>query len=298
MPRVLYPTRASPPVVEPALDSWFRPAQEPARPPPRCREGWACAPLEPSLVLTPVLDWLRPAERPVRPRPRPTPGETTFVNAPENYAPPPPDTVTLDMWFRPAGVPTRRAPQPFWSGWYDRCPYVAPAVAVVPTPPPTPATPGGRATPLGIGSADSDALRAFQDRYEAAGGSLVGDRLYTSDLPARLELPYAQVQSAQLKPPDFQASIDGLDYYLDYRLVTLTLVGVGKRAVGDLLEQLKGAYAFRSFEIPNAFHRATWLAGESLKPDPAPSRRGERAYRGTLQFHLWAVRVVPARRRA
>lgn len=255
----------TPPLEQPAagedvtLDKWVGPLSVPVSRKRGREPGWQSPAIEPTLFTTPVIDWLRPTETPTWPKPRIL-FRQGFVVRPEE------PTVWVEP--EPGTTPPPEEPLPPW---------------ISPTYPNL-----KRWT-----SVDCDALEGFQKRWFAEGLHTVIPHVYTDDLPANLSLPYAQINSKKLKAPEYQASvISPGDDYLDYRKVTISILGFGKKAVGDLMGTTMGVYSFRLFDVPNSQMRACWFAGEELLQEPN-SKWGNRVWKGVIEYEVWLVRVLP-----
>ncbi len=146
-------------------------------------------------------------------------------------------------------------------------------------------------------SADTDLEKGVQTLWatNSAIANLVPGGLFTESVKGNLTMPYAQAMSRKSRNPEYQAPVIKGDPYLDYRKLTFTLVGVGKAAVGDLLEQIKPLFPQSGFPIPNAEIRrcVPMDGGEEVVEDETASKSGDKVFRGTLMYEIWAVRFVP-----
>lgn len=254
----VYPIQPPAAIEDVTLDKWAGLLSVPVVRKRGREPGGFTPPIEPTLFTTPVIDWLRPTEIPTRPRPRIL-FRKGFVVRPEEPT----------VWVEPTTT-TTPAPDPV-------PPWVNPSYPNLKR----------------WYSVDCDVLEGFQTRWFAEGLHTVIPHVYTDDLPANLSLPYAQIQSRMLRQPNYLASIIAPgDDYLDFRQVTISVVGFGKKAVGDLMGTVMGIYSFRLFDVPHSQMRACWLAGEELRADP-DTKWGNRVWRGVLEYEVWLVRVLP-----
>lgn len=144
-------------------------------------------------------------------------------------------------------------------------------------------------------SADTDYLTRIAALWEshAINATIPVERLFTDDLPANRELPYAQVNSELREQPEFEAPVGHNSKYLDHRTVTVTVLAVGKLYVGTLIDAVLACLSpDRMFDGDTMNLRQWFFRGDEIQQDVA-TKDGNRVYRGVLTWHASSVRVLP-----
>lgn len=137
-------------------------------------------------------------------------------------------------------------------------------------------------------SADADVAKGMIDRWNAQSlTSTVTGGIHSGRLVAPT-LPYARLVVTKDKAREVLTG----DEYIDYRLATITIHGVGKKAVADIVTTVLAAFKDGAiFAVPNS----TLMRCEPLDheiEDEQEEKSGDDVQKATLPFRIWTTRTA------
>jgi hypothetical protein len=148
-------------------------------------------------------------------------------------------------------------------------------------------------------SVDQDMEAGFLARFMATPPLLaaVPGGMWAGRIPAEMAddtarpMPYAQVKSDKGQDAEYYAAVETGDTYLDFRLVTVTIWGVGKAALGEVMRKAEAAYDWKIFPVPHSTLKSVQPLGPRTEEETA-KRRGEDVWKGILQYRVTVQRTV------